>query len=180
MESWKDIPDYEGLYQASTDGRIRTAPGKITHTKRHGDRQWKTRILKSRGNNTNTGKRASLWKDGKCQEWLQARLIALTWVPGFEDGMTVNHINGDRMDNRVCNLEWLSLADNIRHGFDTGLYGSNQQRVTLRDHRSGKQKSFASMAEASRFLGKNNGFVSSRTEKGQLRINNIEIIPIAS
>ena len=107
-------------------------------------------------------------------------MVALTWIPGFKEGMTVNHINGDRFDNRTCNLEWLTLADNIRHGFETGLYGNTQKRVLLRDHRSGKQKSFDSMAEASRFLGKDSKFVSNRIGKGNLHINNIEIIPIAS
>jgi hypothetical protein len=177
MERWKDIPGYEGLYQASTEGRIRSAPGKTTSNARYKSRVWKTRIMKGRGDNPKTGKRVNLWKDGKRKEWLVARLVAMTWVPGFKDGMTVNHINGNRMDNRVCNLEWLSLADNILHGFETGLYSRNQKRVLLLDHRSGKQKSFNSMAEASRFLGKGNGFISSRIGKGQLRINNIEITP---
>lgn len=177
MKRWKDIPGYEGLYQASTEGQIRSAPGKVTNTQYHGNRHWQTRILKGRGSNYKTGQRVSLWKDGKPTGWLVARLVAITWVPGFAEGMTVNHINGNRMDNRICNLEWLSLADNIRHGFETGLYSNNQKRVLLRDHRSGKQMSFDSMAEASRFLGKAEGFVSNRIGKGQLRLNNIEIVP---
>ena len=44
-EMWKDIPNYEGIYQASTFGRIRTCEGKTTYTKRHGIRHWKQRIL---------------------------------------------------------------------------------------------------------------------------------------
>lgn len=177
MEHWKDIPGFEGLYQASIEGQIRSAPGKTTSNAMHDKRVWKTRILKGRGNNLKTGRRVNLWKNGQPAEWLVARLVALTWVPGFKEGMTVNHINGNRMDNRVCNLEWLSLTDNIRHGFDTGLYSKNQKQVVLRDHRSGKQKGFDSMAEASRFLGKATSFVSNRIGKGQLRMNNIEIIP---
>lgn len=177
MERWKDIPGYEGLYQASTEGQIRSAPGKVTNTQHHGNRHWQTRILKGRGDNPITGKRVGLWKDGKLTEWLVARLVALTWVPGFAEGMTVNHINGNRMDNRVCNLEWLSLADNIRHGFDTGLYRKAQKGVVLKNHVNGKIKSFSSMAEASRFLGKSNAYVSNAIGKGQLRIRNIEIIP---
>lgn len=177
MERWKDIPGYEGLYQASTEGRIRSAPGKTTSNARYTSRAWQTRILKGRGSNYKTGQRVNLWKDGKPTGWLVARLVAITWVPGFAEGMTVNHINGNRMDNRICNLEWLSLADNIRHGFETGLYSNSQKRVLLYDHRSEKQKSFDSMAEASRFLGKSNGYVSNAIGKGQLRSRNIEIIP---
>lgn len=177
MERWKDIPGYEGLYQASTEGRIRSAPGKTTSNARYTNRVWQTRILKGRGDNPITGKRVGLWKDGKPIEWLVARIVAITWVPGFAEGMTVNHINGNRMDNRICNLEWLSLADNIRHGFDTGLYRKTQKGVVLKNHVNGKIKSFSSMAEASRFLGKSNGYVSNAIGKGQLRLNNIEIVP---
>ncbi len=176
MEQWKDIPGYEGLYQASFQGRIRTAPGKTTRNARFEKRVWKTRVMKGRGK-TSTGWRVGLWKDGEHKDWLVARLVAITWVPGYAEGLTVNHKNGDRFDNRVENLEWLTLADNIRHGYETGLYSSIQKRVLLYDHQSGKQKSFDSMAEASRFLGKSNGYVSNAISKGQLRSRNIEIIP---
>lgn len=50
-EIWKDIPNYEGIYQASNLGRIRTAPNKTTSNKRYGKRVWAVRVLKGRGNN---------------------------------------------------------------------------------------------------------------------------------
>ena len=56
-ETWKDIKGYEGIYQASSFGRIRTVEGKTTYTERHGVRHWKSRILKGRGNNPVTGAR---------------------------------------------------------------------------------------------------------------------------
>ena len=72
-EIWKDIPNYEGIYQASNLGRIKTAPNKITYTKRHGVRHWKSRILKGRGNNNyKTGSRVVClekwenWKELAC------------------------------------------------------------------------------------------------------------------
>lgn len=49
------------------------------------------------------------------------RLVALAFVPGFEEGLSVNHINGNKLDNRPENLEWLTLADNTRHQWRTGL-----------------------------------------------------------
>jgi hypothetical protein len=49
------------------------------------------------------------------------RLVALAFVPGFEDGLSVNHINGNKLDNRPENLEWITLADNTRHQWQTGL-----------------------------------------------------------
>ena len=157
-EKWKDIPGYEGLYQASTEGRIRTAPGKTTHTDRHGDRHWKTRILKGRGDNYATGKRVNLWKDGKPKDFLQARLVALVWVPGYAPELTVNHINGNRMDNRIENLEWISLADNVRHAFGIGLHDHRMKSVTLRKP-GGVPIKFKSYASAERYFGLTNGRV---------------------
>jgi hypothetical protein len=49
------------------------------------------------------------------------RLVALAFVPGFCEGLSVNHINGNKLDNRPENLEWLTLADNTRHQWQTGL-----------------------------------------------------------
>lgn len=49
------------------------------------------------------------------------RLVAMAFVPGFEPFLTVNHINGDKLDNRPENLEWVTLAENTQHQWKTGL-----------------------------------------------------------
>jgi hypothetical protein len=163
-EIWKDIPEYEGIYQASTLGRIRTVEGKTTFSKRHGVRTWKSRVLKGRGNNPTTGKRVSLWKNGKMKDALVARLVAMTFLGKPAEGYTVNHIDGNRFNNRIENLEWLSLGDNIRHGFRTGLYKSTQKAVRVEV--AGVEYDFASLSEFSRFLGKSNGYVSNNLKRG--------------
>lgn len=165
MEKWKDIPDYEGIYEASTLGRIRSKPGKTTFSKRHGTRHWQTRVLKQKGNRE-YGKRVTLWKDGKPKDLLVARIVAMTWVDGYQECLTVNHIDGDRLNNNVENLEWVTLADNIRHGFETGLYTSVVP-IKLKHIHTGDVYEFKSLAEASRFLGKNNGYVSGKLKKGR-------------
>lgn len=157
MELWKDIPGYEGIYQASNCGQIRSTPGKVTSNKRYGVRHWESRILKGRGNNAVTGSRVSLWKDGKVKDWLVARLVAMTFLGEPQEGYTVNHKDGNRFNNHIDNLEWLSRGDNIRHGFKTGLYHS-QKSVILTN--GAVKRTFRSMAEASRFLGRSNGYVS--------------------
>ena len=157
QEIWKDIPDYEGLYEASSYGRIRTKEGKTTFTKRHGIRHWKSRIMKGRGDNPKTGKRVGLWKDGVCKDWLVARLIAITFLgKPTKEANTVNHINGNRLDNRIENLEWLSIGDNLRHAFDTGLMPYPQIRL----YNSDCDMKFRSMSVASKFIGRNEKYIS--------------------
>ena len=160
-EIWKDIPDYEGIYQASTLGRIRTVEGKITQSARHGERHWKSRILKGRGH-CPCGERVTLWKDKKAKECLVARLIGITFLGLPPDGFTINHIDGNRFNNRLENLEWLSLADNIRHGFLTGLYPTQKQILITKD---GEEREFRSMSKLDEFLGRARGYTSNRIKK---------------
>ena len=163
-EQWRGIPEYEGIYQASNLGRIRTAPGKTTQSVRHGSRKWATRVLKNRGTNPVTGHRVTLWKDKQPKEFLVARLVAMTWLGIAEDGMTVNHINGNRFDNHIENLEWVSLADNIRHAFETGLMNTMAPVILVDEHKNPIY--FRSKSEASRWLGKYDQYVGQQLRRG--------------
>lgn len=163
-ELWKDIPGYEGLYQASNLGRIRSAPGKTTSNKRYSKRVWTERIIKPKGcaDFRKCGYRVSLWKDGKSKDYLVARLVCATWHENLIDTkMTVNHKDGDRLNNRIENLEWLSLSDNIRHAFQNNL--QKQDETTLYPVDGGSPLIFRSQAEAARFLGRNHGYINCLT-----------------
>ena len=165
MEEWRDIPGYDGIYEASNLGRIRSKTGKTTHSTRHGVRTWKQRILKQKVCRNKKGRydaRVELWKDGKHKTFLVARLVAMTWVDGYGPELTVNHRDGQPLNNKADNLEWLTLADNIKQGFEDGLYSTSYQiRLQAGDvifHHD-------SMAEASRSLGRNSGYISDRLKK---------------
>lgn len=169
MELWKDIPGYEGIYEASTEGRIRTAYGKTTYTERHGIRHWKQRVLKLKygrrsGNKGLSDARVSLWNNGKERTWLVSRLVAMTWCDGYRDGLTVNHIDGNPHNNNADNLEWVSLSENIQHGFENGLFP--QKKVLLINTADGSAELFRSMACASRFLGKDDKYLSQYFNRG--------------
>ena len=141
-------------------GNIRTCEGKTTYTEWHGLRLWKQRVLKQKHHKNSHGRsdaRVTLWKDGREKTWLVARLVGLAWCDGFSEGMTINHINGNHLDNRADNLEWISIAENIQKGFSAGLFSNIQKPVVLND--GVKEFCFESMAEASRFLGWNNGYI---------------------
>lgn len=154
MEKWKDIKGFEKMYEVSDIGRIRTHKDKTTYTERHGIRHWKQRIMKFRGFTPKTGYRISLWKDGRFYEFLVARLVAFTFYNKdiYDRSLTVNHIDGDRMNNKIENLELVSLKENIRHGFKNGLY-KNCKKTIVKDVKTNEEKIYYSISEASRQLG---------------------------
>lgn len=166
MEKWIDIPGYETLYQASTEGRIRTCEGKITSNAQYAKRVWKQRIMKQKmvpNKNGRIDPRVCLWKDGKEKTWLVSRLVAMAWCAGYSPELTVNHIDGNPLNNRSDNLEWITLRENIQHGFRVGLYAENQIPVVVVDGES--INLYDSMGAASRALGKNSGYLSNRYKK---------------
>lgn len=170
QEIWKDIPNYSG-YQASNLGRIRTH-NKITYTKMHGTRYWEDRILKyKKQNDYNTGYRVDLWKDGKPKTFLVARLVATTFLEDLIDtNMTINHKDGNRLNNNVKNLEWLSRADNIKYGFENGQY--KQHSVIL--FNSTEEYKFRSKSLAAKFLGRCHNYISDCLEKNKKAISKID------
>ena len=163
-EIWKDIPNYVGLYEASSLGRIRTKEGKTTFTQLHGVRHWKSRIMKGRGDNKTTGKRVSLWKDGKCKDWLVARLVAITFLgEPTKNSDTVNHKDGNRFNNKIDNLEWLSRGDNVRHAFDNGLMPYKKIKLYNQDC----ELVFRSMVLAGKHIGRSHNYISNKIKENK-------------
>lgn len=178
MEKWKDIPGYEGIYEASNLGNIRTCEGKVTSNALYRERHWKQRTLKPKYQKRPCGKydaKVCLWKDGKEKTYLVARLVAMTWCDGYDPELTVNHIDGDTSNNSCDNLEWTTLADNTRKGFEAGLFP--QQHCIVIEH-DGSEKHFRSYADASRYLGKSHGYVSGLLKRGKgLQVGDRLVMP---
>lgn len=172
LEQWRSIPGYEGIYEASNIGNIRTCDGKVTSSARFEHRVWKQRVLKPkygwRKGKKSKDARVSLWRDGNERTWLVSRLVALAWCSGYYDEATVNHIDGNPLNNNAENLEWVSLSENIRKGHDDGLFHC-ETAVELVD-KNGHSKQFRSMASASRFLGMNSGYISGRIARGKTNV----------
>ena len=66
-----------------------------------------------------------LCKDGKVKKFTVHRLVAITFIPNIENKCQVNHINGDKSDNRLINLEWNTRSENQKHSIRIGLRTTN-------------------------------------------------------
>lgn len=105
-EEWSDIAGYEGLYQISNYGEIKSS--------------YTNKILKP--NHENTGYlTVALYKSSKVRRCKIHRIVAETFIANEHKKPVVNHKNGDKTDNRVQNLEWATHKENMQHAFATGL-----------------------------------------------------------
>lgn len=122
-EIWKDIVGYEGLYEVSSLGSVKSIGrsklvGINGGTYNLGDMLLKPR--KSRGYNV-----VVLCKLGKTKNFLVHRLVAAAFLENKDNKATVNHINGNKTDNRLENLEWATPSEQQKHAFSIGLRDSS-------------------------------------------------------
>lgn len=112
-EVWKDVFEYEGYYQVSTHGRVRSVD-RYSAGKSGSERLLTGRVLK---NLDNKGyKMVNLHKSGGFKKVLVSRLVAMAFIDNPENKPEVNHIDEDKQNNAVTNLEWATSKENSNHG----------------------------------------------------------------
>lgn len=165
-EIWKNIPNYEG-YQVSNLGKVRTY-NKITYTKKHGERHWENRILKYKSKTKKPGYRVDLWKNGKPKTFLVARLVAFTFYNEDinNNKLTVDHLDGNRLNNKLDNLELVSLAENIKRSFDNRLH-KNQIKIKVINKETNEENVFNSLSKGSTFIKHNAGYLSGKIKNNK-------------
>ena len=112
-EEWRDVVGYEGLYQVSSEGHVKSLERKVP--KWDGERTVKERILKPRTDHYGY-LLVSLCAGGKSKTLKVHRLVCEAFHDNPENKLDVNHINENKTDNRACNLEWCTRRENINHG----------------------------------------------------------------
>ena len=119
-EIWKDIPNYYGLYQASNTGKIRSLDAVVSYERKGNivTRKRFGKILKP-CNNRYGYPMVVLTKPNHRKCHSVHRLILLAFI-GDSD-LTVNHVNGIKEDNRLENLEYTTMSQNLHHAYKIGL-----------------------------------------------------------
>lgn len=110
-EIWKPISDYEGSYEISSYGRVKSFPTK---------RRTTTIILKPKL--TKDGYyETTLYSEEKPKYIRTHRLVAQAFIPNLQNKPQVNHKDGNKLNNYVGNLEWCTNQENITHSIEMGL-----------------------------------------------------------
>ena len=127
VEIWKDIKDFPN-YQISNFGRIKSKE-RITNVgiKNVKEIKREERILKL-FHNKKGYTQTILYRDKKQYPIKIHRLVANAFIPNPENKPQVNHIDGDKNNNRIDNLEWCTQAENIQHSYKAGLRNIEQIR----------------------------------------------------
>lgn len=124
-ELWVDVKDYEGLYQVSNLGRVKS----LDRINKHSEgniRIIKGKILKIQINNKRGGYcEISIHKEGHEKRFRLNRLVAIHFIPNPNNLPEVNHIDGKKENNRADNLEWMTSIENKHHGWENNLYTGN-------------------------------------------------------
>ena len=146
-EIWKDIKDYEGLYQVSNLGRVkRITTGRVLKPLKHANGYLMVKLSKNSIVYTKT----------------VHRLVAEAFIPNPEHKSEINHIDENKTNNNVSNLEWMTRKENINHGTRTERMSKTQSiPIIATNIKTGESKEFYGARECARQLGLTHGNIAS-------------------
>lgn len=151
MEEWKPVVGYEGLYEVSSSGNVRSV-NHVTNGVCVSSKELKPYM-------SDRYYRVKLYKDGKPKMMMVHRLVAQAFIDNPSKLPQVNHINGDKTNNFASNLEWCTASDNQKHAYRTGLKNPEdtvkhtRKKVLQLDMSGNIVREWKSMSEAANELG---------------------------
>lgn len=153
-EIWKDIVGFEGLYQVSNLGRVKS----LNYHK-----SGKERVLKNRlGQIKTIYPHVGLYKNGTMKECTVHRLVAEAFIANPENKEEVNHIDGNKCNNHISNLEWVTRSENAIHAIHIIKTSNNEsQKKKVKNVETGEI--FESQSAAGRAYGISQGTLGAVT-----------------
>ena len=152
MEIWKDIEGFEGLYQVSNLGKVKS----LSRVLKSGHK-WKEKIVAITYNKYDKYGRVMLSNGGKTRRFLIHRLVAQAFIPNPDNLPLINHKDENPSNNCANNLEWCTQKYNNSYG----THNERMIRTQLNRNDVSKRiicveinKEFPSISEAGRWLGK--------------------------
>lgn len=136
MEVWKDIKGYEKLYQISNKGRVRSLDRPVLQ--RNDSIQIKKGLVLKLAKNHKGYSMVNLSKYNKKDFRSVHRLVALHFIENPEKKEQVNHIDGNKENNSVSNLDWVTASENIRHAINNGLMIINKENLAKATKKANK------------------------------------------
>ena len=142
MVTYEDIKGYEGIYRISSDGKV-----------------FSTKGIKTVEISNNGYARVNLFKNGKGKHYSIHRLVASAFIPNPLNLEMVNHKDGNKINNAICNLEWWNANYNMKHAYEHCLIHPKTTKVIQYTLDFKKVKEWDSIAEACEILGLNHANV---------------------
>lgn len=158
-EIWKDIDGFEGYYQVSNLGRVKSLERiRIANNGKSETAQFqvKEKIL-AISKQTQGYSQVNLCKDGTQKTHRLNRLVAITFIPNPENKPEVNHIDGNKDNNCVSNLEWVTSKENTRHKLTHGLNKTRSRAVLKVDDNGNVVAEFDSIKSAAESVNGSKG-----------------------
>lgn len=168
-EIWRPIRGFEGRYEVSDIGRVRSLDKTVEH--RSGLSGTCTQFYPSKIINQlkhNGYMQVVLAMNGKTSSARVHRLVANAFIPNPNQLPQVNHIDGDKTNNDANNLEWVTAKQNVDHSVLNGLRPTKHRGhgIKLIDFDTDEQHTFISMRQASLWLGKSDLYIQVRLHDG--------------
>lgn len=129
-ELWKPVAGFEDRYQVSNLGNVRSI--QTNHGK------YQEKLLKQNRTSTSDYAYVNLTVKDKTTHHSVHRLVAKAFIPNPENKPTVNHIDGNKLNNNACNLEWNTYSENIKHAHSTGLKKASRNSLAVKQGSSSK------------------------------------------
>jgi hypothetical protein len=140
-ELWLPVVGYEGIYEVSNFGNVRSLDRPLSN--------WRgSYVMKGKKTNSYISKlgyeKILLSSNRNKKEFSVHRLVAIAFINNAENKKEVNHIDGNKLNNHISNLEWCTRKENLQHAWDNGLrsvseankkaFGARSKNASLLDH----------------------------------------------